>query len=98
MNHCKLRKSNKAFQDLGIRFDEASTIINALGYIDVLIINKSYPSLTQMLMFAYNIKTTAPTFYIEWFEQYKQELNESKGLIFGRRAYLLQYNHKSYTS
>jgi ribosomal protein L12E/L44/L45/RPP1/RPP2 len=79
----QIKDAQRYLQDLGFRFDESSSIINSLGYNGALIINNSYPSLKKMFLSTYNIKTTTPTFFIEWFQQYKQELEESKGLTFG---------------
>jgi hypothetical protein len=69
--------------DLGFRFDEATTIVNSLGYGGALVINNSYPSLKKMFLSTYNIKTATPSFFIEWFQRFKEELEASKGLTFG---------------
>lgn len=82
----QIKDAQRNLQDLGFKFDEASAIINALGYGGALIINSSYPSLKKMFLSTYNIKTATPSFFIDWFKQYSDELDASKGLTFGNAS------------
>jgi hypothetical protein len=82
----QIKNAQNNLTDLGFKFDEATTIISNLGYNGALIINRTYPSMKNMFLSTYNIKTATPAFFLDWFKQYAKELEASKGLTFSNTS------------